>query len=70
MPDVPGLQLLPQLRRTFPGAILIAMSLINPEECRDDTLAAGADAFVSKARIERDLIPAIRRLAAREPDPA
>jgi DNA-binding NarL/FixJ family response regulator len=70
MPDVPGLQLLPQLRRMLPGAILIAMSLMDPEECRDDTLAAGADAFVSKARIEHDLIPAIQGLAAREPRPS
>jgi DNA-binding NarL/FixJ family response regulator len=65
MPDVPGLQLLPQLRRMLPGAILIAMSLMNPEEFLDDPLAAGANAFVSKTRIESDLIPAIQRLAAR-----
>ena len=67
MPDVPGLQLLPQLRRTLPDAILIALSLRDPDECRDDTLAAGADAFVSKASLECDLLPAIQRLASHEP---
>jgi DNA-binding NarL/FixJ family response regulator len=67
MPDVPGLQLLPQLRKTLPKAILIALSLMDPEDYRDDTLAAGADAFVSKASLECDLLPAIQRLASREP---
>jgi DNA-binding NarL/FixJ family response regulator len=65
MPDVPGLQLLPQLRRTLPDAILIALSLRDPDEYQEDTLAAGADAFVSKASLECDLLPAIQRLAAR-----
>jgi DNA-binding NarL/FixJ family response regulator len=65
MPDVPGLQLLPRFRKMLPDAILIAVSLMDPDEFREDTLAAGADAFVSKVHIERDLIPAIRGLASR-----
>lgn len=66
MPDVPGLQLLPQLRRTLPDAILVALTLTEPGEYRKDALAAGADEFVSKASLECDLIPAIQRLASRE----
>lgn len=65
MPDVSGLQLLPPLRQTLPDAILIALSLMEPSQYRDDALAAGADAFVSKSSLECDLIPAIRRLALR-----
>jgi DNA-binding NarL/FixJ family response regulator len=64
MPDVPGLQLLPQLRLTLPSAILIAMSLSDSDEYRDAAAAAGADAFVSKASLDRDLLPTIRRLAS------
>jgi CheY-like chemotaxis protein len=67
MPDVPGLQLLPQLRRTLPDAILIALTLMDADECRGDALAAGAEAFVSKASLECDLVPAIQRLASRAP---
>lgn len=67
MPDVSGLTLLPKLRRTLPDAIIIALTLMDPDSARQATLAAGADAFVSKASLERDLFPAIRRLAVREP---
>jgi len=67
MPDVPGLQLLPQLHRTLPDAILIALTHMDADECRGDALAAGAEAFVSKASLECDLLPAIQRLASRAP---
>ena len=66
MPDCSGLDFLPQLRKTLPDAILIALTLMDPDEYREDTLAAGANAFVSKVSLERDLIPAIRRLASRD----
>ena len=67
MPDVPGLQLLPQLRRTLPDAILVALTLMDADEYREDALAAGAEAFVSKASLECDLLPAIQRIASRAP---
>lgn len=65
MPDVSGLQLLPQLRRILRDAILIALSLVDPDDFRQDVLAAGADAFVSKTSLERDLLPTIWELAHR-----
>jgi len=65
MPDLPGLVVLPKLRETLPTAILIALTLQDSEESREAALAAGADAFVSKASLERDLLPTIRELAAR-----
>jgi DNA-binding NarL/FixJ family response regulator len=67
MPDVSGLALLPKLRKTLPDAIIIALTLMDPDSSRQATLEAGADAFVSKTSLERDLLPAIRRLAVREP---
>lgn len=66
MPDVSGLELLPQFRATLPDSVIIALTLMDPDTFRDATLAAGADGFVSKASLERDLIPAIRRLASLE----
>jgi DNA-binding NarL/FixJ family response regulator len=67
MPDVSGLELLPPLRTRLPDAFLIALSLRDPEAYRAQTLAAGADAFVAKARLECDLLPTSQRLAARQP---
>jgi DNA-binding NarL/FixJ family response regulator len=67
MPDVPGLTLLPQLRRTLFDAILITLSLRDPTEYGEAATVAGADAFVSKTHLERDLLPTIQRLAARQP---
>ena len=66
MPDVSGLALLPTLRKTLPDAIIIALTLMDPDPARQAALAAGADAFVSKISLERDLLPAIQRLAVRE----
>jgi DNA-binding NarL/FixJ family response regulator len=63
MPDVPGLDLLPQLRATLPEASLIALTLMDPASVQATALAAGADAFVSKASLEHDLLPAIQGLA-------
>lgn len=66
MPDVSGLDLLPQLRQTVPDAILVALTLMDPDSFRQTALAAGADAFVSKASLEHDLVPVIRRLTPLE----
>ena len=49
MPDVPGLDLLPRLRKTLPDAILVALTLMDPDIFRSSVLAAGADAFVLKS---------------------
>jgi DNA-binding NarL/FixJ family response regulator len=67
MPLQSGLTLLPHLRARLPDAILVALTLLDPDVYQAATLAAGADAFVSKLRLEHDLIPTIRRLASRRP---
>jgi DNA-binding NarL/FixJ family response regulator len=67
MPLQSGVTLLPHLRARLPDAILVALTLLDPDTYQAATLAAGADAFVSKMRLEHDLIPTIRRLAAGRP---
>jgi DNA-binding NarL/FixJ family response regulator len=67
MPLQSGLTLLPHLRARLPEAILVALTLLDPDSYQAATLAAGADAFVSKMRLEHDLLPTIRRLVARRP---
>ncbi|HSB69450.1 MAG TPA: response regulator transcription factor [Candidatus Methylomirabilis sp.] len=63
IPDIHGLELIPRLRALMPGARIIALTLMDPGSYREAVMAAGADAFVSKATLETDLLPAIRRLA-------
>lgn len=63
MPDVSGLELLPRLREKLPGTVLVALTLLEPEDWRRAAEEAGADAFVSKATLDRQLVPTIRRLA-------
>lgn len=62
MPDIHGLDLIPRLRASLPEGIIIALSLMDPRSYREAVLAAGADAFVSKATLEGDLLPTIRPL--------
>jgi DNA-binding NarL/FixJ family response regulator len=62
MAKLPGLDILPQLRARRPEAFLIVLTLMDPAGARPAVLAAGADAFVSKASLETDLVPTIRRL--------
>jgi DNA-binding NarL/FixJ family response regulator len=62
MPDLHGLAAIPQLRTILPEAGIIALSLLDSSSYREEALAVGANEFVSKARLDTDLIPAIRRL--------
>ncbi len=62
MPDTHGLDVIPRLRRILPEVGIIALTLLNPESYREAALGAGADGFVTKASLDADLLPAIRRL--------
>ncbi len=74
MPDLHGLEVIPRLRRLLPESGIIALPLMSPESYRERALAAGADEFVTKATLDTDLLPAIRRVGgsrrAREATPA
>lgn len=61
MADLHGLDAIPKLRRMLPDAGIIALSLMDSGSYRNAALAAGANDFVSKARLDTDLIPAIWR---------
>ena len=63
IPDIHGLELIPRLRVLLPDATIIALTLMDPGSYREAVMAAGADDFVSKATLETDLLPAIRRFA-------
>lgn len=63
MPDLSGLEVLPQLRTLLPTARIIIVTLCDFEDYRQAALAAGADDFVSKRNPITDLLPAIPRVA-------
>lgn len=63
MPDLPGLQVMPLLRNSLPGVGIIALTFFESEYYRKAALAAGANDFVAKANLEKELLPAIQRLA-------
>lgn len=63
MPGLPGLDVIPRLRSDMPQAGIIALTLMNTNHFRQAALEAGADAFIPKATMRSDLLPAIRRVA-------
>jgi len=62
MPNLPGLEVIPRLRRMLPETGIIALTLHNTDAYRQAALAAGADDFIPKGRMSADLLPAIRRV--------
>lgn len=66
MADLHGLEAIPQLRSMLPDAGIIALTFLDSDSYRQAALAAGANEFVSKARLDTDLLPAIWRLARGE----
>lgn len=62
--DTSGLALLPQLRESLPRTALVILTMMDQDGVRDAALAAGADGFVAKANIERDLLPTLRAVVA------
>ena len=62
MPGVGGVDFIPRLRMTVPEARIIALTLLDVSGYRQSALAAGADDFVCKTRLDTDLLPAIRKL--------
>ena len=63
MPDLPGLQAIPRLRTALPEAGIIALTVMNSNGFRQAALGAGANCFISKTAMRKDLLPAIRHVA-------
>lgn len=62
MPEVSGLEVMRELRGTFPDMPVVALTLQDAGAYREAAGRAGASAFVSKSALEQDLIPALLRL--------
>jgi DNA-binding NarL/FixJ family response regulator len=64
MPDMPGWEVIPRLRKELPEVGIIVLTLLDPSGYREMTLKAEADEFVSKSALVTELMPAIRRVAS------
>ncbi len=62
MPDLHGLEAIPQLRSMLPDAGIVALTFLDSECYRQAALEAGANDFVSKTRLDTELLPAIWKL--------
>jgi len=63
MPDMPGMEVIPLLRRTMPDVGIIALTFLEEEKYHDTVLSAGADAFVAKEDLTNKLVPTILNVA-------
>ena len=64
MNDMHGLQTIPMLRETVPGARVVVLTLMEAEDYRQPALDAGAHAFVSKVDLFTKLMPEVRAVVA------
>jgi DNA-binding NarL/FixJ family response regulator len=62
LPQANGIFVTRRIKRLSPGIGVVIHSNHDQEIYRDESIAAGADAFVSKARTYTELIPAVARL--------
>lgn len=60
MQNLPGTELIRKLRSTLAGAVLVAIGTANTEEFRESILQAGAECYIPKTRLAKDLVPAMR----------
>jgi DNA-binding NarL/FixJ family response regulator len=59
MPGQSGLNALPALRVALPNAIVVVISTIPTAIYKEEAFRRGANAYVAKARVLSDLLPAI-----------
>jgi DNA-binding NarL/FixJ family response regulator len=65
-----GLELIRRLHALAPDVRIIGLALLDGNAYRKASLAAGADAIVSKGAMVQELLPVIRRVALRPTAPA
>ena len=69
MPGTNGLEIARILKQKLPQTKILIISQHDPQHLLPRSLEAGADGAVDKARLSRDLLPAIRELEKTPPGP-
>lgn len=67
MPRLTGLEAVPPLRLACPRALIVIMTVSEDRSLAERALALGANAFVVKSRMAKDLAVAIAEAAAGRP---
>ncbi|HEY5572090.1 MAG TPA: response regulator transcription factor [Anaerolineales bacterium] len=65
MQNLPGVEVIRQLRRTSAESAIVAIATANTEGFKESILGAGANAYIPKARLAKDLVPAMRQEISR-----
>jgi DNA-binding NarL/FixJ family response regulator len=60
LPVICGIEAMALIRAEFPRARFIVISALNDDDRIDQAFAAGAQAFLHKDKLRRELLPAIR----------
>jgi DNA-binding NarL/FixJ family response regulator len=63
MPGMTGLEVTRQVTERWPELRVVILTMLDTTAHRNVAIAAGADAFVAKASMDKDLIPVLRELA-------
>lgn len=66
VPNLIDPAMIQQLRQHWPQVGIIALSWLDDEEYVSQALAAGAHSVVSKTQLDTTLLPAIRKVAAKQ----
>ena len=64
MPLLDGVDAIPEIRRAAPRCVIAVLSGYSDSTLRDAALRAGADGFLVKGMLPRDLVAALRALVA------
>jgi DNA-binding NarL/FixJ family response regulator len=67
MPELDGLEAVRQIRKALPETEVLVFSAHSSEEIVEDVFEAGAKSYIEKSEASRDLLAAIRSLAAHKP---
>jgi len=65
MQNLPGVEVIRQLRRASAESAIVAIATANTEGFKESILGAGANAYIPKARLAKDLVPAMRQEISR-----
>jgi len=66
LPDIFGLDAIPQLRAMLPDVLIIVLTWYQSRGYEQAAHRAGADAFVNKANLSLELLPTIRALVRKK----
>lgn len=61
MQNSPGADIIRQLRETSTKLAIVAIATANTEGFRETMLRAGANNYIPKSRLAKDLVPAVRK---------